>query len=157
MNIRNLTLPKITIQTIERIALVVFAAGAAYLYGRLESNDSKLHADTTANSNNRMIAVTGPYQQGVALLYVIDTESKQLAIYEARGGSRSSGRINFVGARRIDLDLHLEGYHDDSEFSYADLAAQFKRSGWADPTRELSTGEKTNAETPADTKKPSIK
>lgn len=129
---------KLQFVTLERLLLVGLVGAVGYLLGRgaapLHANSTlKENADgATANSNNKMIAVTGPYQQGVSLLYLIDTESKQLAVYEARGGSRSSGRINFVGARRLDLDLRLEGYHDDSEFSFADLAAQFRRTGWND-------------------------
>ena len=75
------------------------------------------------------IAVTGSYGVGTSVLYVLDTESKQLAVYEARGGSAGSRRLVLVGARRIDLDLQLEGYNDDSDFSYAELKRMFERRG----------------------------
>ncbi|MBI3820064.1 MAG: hypothetical protein HY286_15325 [Planctomycetes bacterium] len=126
--------------SLERALLIGLVGAVAYLAGRLHSG-APLYAnapDGVANSNSKMIAVTGPYQQGVSLLYIIDTESRQLSVYEARGGSRSGGRINFVGARRIDFDLRLEGYHDDSEFSYSDLATQFRKSGWNDTSPEKS-------------------
>lgn len=126
---------KLQLIHVERFAIVALALAAGYFAGRSNApagapGSDLLHADGTAVANQRMVAVTGPYQQGVSLLYIIDTETKQLAVYEARGGSRSSGRITFVGARRIDLDLKLEGYHDDSEFSYGDLASHFRKSGW---------------------------
>ena len=38
------------------------------------------------------------------MLYLIDTNSRQLAVYEARGGSAGNRRVVLVGARRIDLD-----------------------------------------------------
>ena len=54
---------------------------------------------------NGMIAVTGSYGVGTQVLYLIDTTTKQLAVYEARGGSGSMRRLIFLGARRISLDL----------------------------------------------------
>jgi hypothetical protein len=79
----------------------------------------------SAASANGILAVTGSYGVGTSVLYVIDTTSKQLAVYEARGGSRSMRRLTLVGARRIDLDLQLEGYNDESEFSYGELRRRF--------------------------------
>ena len=78
---------------------------------------------------NGLIAVTGSYGVGTSVLYVLDTRSRQLAVYEARGGSPGSRRLVLVGARRIDLDLQLEGYKDESEFSYRDLVREFQRRG----------------------------
>jgi hypothetical protein len=125
----------------ERAVLVLLVGVVGFLLGRsalpgqgggLTAPEKPLFADSTVNGNNSMIAVAAPYMNGVSLLYLIDTRTKQLAIYEARGGSKSSSRVNFVAARRVDLDLRLEGYHDDSEYSFGDLAAQFRRSGWND-------------------------
>jgi hypothetical protein len=80
-------------------------------------------------AGNGVIAVTGSYGVGTSVLYVIDTNTKQLAVYEARGGGSGSRRIHLVGARRIDLDLMLEGYNDDSELSYDALRQRFKKAG----------------------------
>lgn len=77
-------------------------------------------------SANGMIAVTGSYGVGTSVLYVIDTESKQLAVYEARGGSPDSAKLFLVGARRIDLDLQLQGYNDLSEWGYERLKRKFE-------------------------------
>lgn len=66
----------------------------------------------TADGNRDVIAVTGEYGQGTSVLYVIDTKRRQLAVYEARGGTQS--KLSFVAARRIDLDLQLVGFNDES-------------------------------------------
>ena len=39
-----------------------------------------------AASANGFVAVTGSYGVGTSVLYLIDTNSRQLAVYEARGG-----------------------------------------------------------------------
>jgi hypothetical protein len=87
-----------------------------------------------SSSSNGMIAVTGSYGVGTSVLYVIDTNTKQLAVYEARGGSPDSARLFLVGARRIDLDLQLRGYNDLSEYDYERLERMFE--GRDKPTRE---------------------
>ncbi|MEO0479739.1 MAG: hypothetical protein AAF196_09685 [Planctomycetota bacterium] len=74
-----------------------------------------------------LIAVTGSYGIGTQVLYVIDAKTRQLAVYESRGGSKSARRVALVGARKIDLDLQLEGYNDDSEFDYEALRQRFER------------------------------
>lgn len=75
-----------------------------------------------------MIAVTGTDMTGAMVLYVIDTESKHLAVYQASAGAKSSQGIKLVAARRIGLDLELDGYNDKSEYKYKDLRDQFKLS-----------------------------
>jgi hypothetical protein len=86
----------------------------------------------TADSNGSMIAVTGTDMTGAMVLYVIDTESKHLAVYQASAGAKSSQGIKLVAARRIGLDLELDGYNDKSEYKYKDLRAQFELSGEKD-------------------------
>lgn len=76
---------------------------------------------------NGYLAVTGSYGVGTSVLYLIDTNTKQLAVYEARGGSPSMRRIILVAARRIDLDLQLESYNDGSEYDYPTLKRMFDR------------------------------
>ena len=63
------------------------------------------------------------------MLYVVDTNTRQLAVYEARGGSAGQRRIVLVGVRRIDLDLQLPSYNDRSEYEYDDLKRLFDRRG----------------------------
>jgi len=80
-----------------------------------------------AAAANGFVAVTGSYGVGTSVLYLIDTVNRQLAVYEARGGSAEQRRIVLVGARRIDLDLQLEGYNDRSEYGYERLKELFEK------------------------------
>jgi hypothetical protein len=89
-------------------------------------------------SGNGFIAVTGSYGVGTSVLYLIDTASRQLAVYEARGGSAEQRRIVLVGARRIDLDLQLRSYNDRSEYDYDELEKLFEKRGKKD--HEVKTG-----------------
>jgi hypothetical protein len=79
----------------------------------------------TADSNDRMIAVTGVDVTGGSLLYIIDTENRQLAVYQAQGGTKSTMKLEWVGGRNIDLDLRVDGFNDKSQFSYKDLESKF--------------------------------
>lgn len=88
----------------------------------------------TSDSNDRMIAVTGIDMTGTSILYVIDTQSRQLAIYQANGGASSMQSVKLVGARRIDLDLQLYGYNDESEYSFEDLQKKFAENRVAPPS-----------------------
>jgi hypothetical protein len=88
---------------------------------------SYLPGYATADSNGTMIAVTGIDITGGSILYLIDTEAKQLAAYQATGGSASTMGVKFVGGRNIALDLQVDGYNDKSEYSYKELAERFAR------------------------------
>lgn len=92
----------------------------------------------TASYGGDFLAVTGSYGVGTSVLYLVDTKSRQLAVYEARGGSEAQRRLVLVGARKIDLDLMLEGYNDRSEYDYRRLRRVFENRGNNDP--EVSTG-----------------
>jgi len=81
----------------------------------------------TADSNGTMIAVTGIDLTGSSILYLVDTEKKQLAIYQATGGTETMQGVKLVGARRIDLDLQLEGFNDRSQYPYEELEKRFAR------------------------------
>src|SRR5690348_7334502 len=65
-------------------------------------------AGATADSNNRMIAVTGVDVTGASILFLVDTQKMRLAIYQASSAGSNQG-VRFVGARRIELDLELDG------------------------------------------------
>jgi len=94
-------------------------------------------------SANGFVAVTGSYGVGTSVLYVLDTENRQLAVYEARGGSTAQRRLVLVGARKIDLDLKIESYNDRSEFDYPRLKKLFDKRGAKD--HEPKTGLEPNA------------
>ena len=80
----------------------------------------------TTDSNDRMIAVTGIDVTGSSVLFIIDTIERQLAVYQANGGSESTMGVKFVAGRNIDLDLQVYGYNDKSRYSYRDMLEQFK-------------------------------
>ena len=88
---------------------------------------------SSAAAGNGFLAVTGSYGVGTSVLYLIDAKNRQLAVYEARGGSPDMRRIVFVGARKIDLDLQIEGYNDRSEFEYRRLRGLFEKRDAKDP------------------------
>jgi hypothetical protein len=88
----------------------------------------------TADSNGSMIAVTGIDVTGSSILYLVDTKGRHLAVYQANGGSDSNQGLKLVGARRIDLDLELEGYNDKSEYPVQELQKKFADIGRAPHT-----------------------
>ena len=59
-----------------------------------------------------------------AVLFVVDPKSGTVASYEATPGE--DGGLRLLGARRIDYDLRLTKYRDQSEFSYAELREQYE-------------------------------
>lgn len=87
-----------------------------------------------ADSNGRMIAVTGVDVTGQSILYLIDSEGQQICVYQASGGASSTQGIKFVGARRIELDLLLDGFNDKTEsngkpMAFKDLQRIFEAQG----------------------------
>jgi hypothetical protein len=95
----------------------------------------------TADSNNRMIAVTGIDVTGTSILYLVDTVNYRLAVYQASGGSASTQGLKLVGARRIDLDLQLDGLNDKSDYSYKKLRQMFEEQGLLPAAPPSSTAE----------------
>ena len=79
----------------------------------------------TADSNDHMIAVTGLDVTGSSILYLVDTKNRQLAVYQASGGSSSTMGLEFIAGRNIDLDLQVWGYNDKSDLSYRDMLKKF--------------------------------
>jgi len=95
----------------------------------------------TADSNNRMIAVTGIDVTGTSILYLVDTVNFRLAVYQASGGSASTQGIKLVGARRIDLDLQLDGLNDKSDYPYKKLRQMFEEQGLLPQSAPSGTAE----------------
>jgi len=83
----------------------------------------------TADSNGSMIAVTGVDVTGGSLLFLIDTQTRHLSVYQAQGGTSSTSNLRWVGGRNIDLDLQVDGFNDKSEISYKELARRFAEGG----------------------------
>lgn len=119
------------------ILLCAFCAGSAFL---LLLSPEVAHAASTGDSGKRYVAVTGPYQDGVSLLYVLDQETQHLVVYEARGGAANSHRVMFVGARNIELDTQLDGFNDESEYTHQELEEAFLKSGILEPQEGAKTG-----------------
>ena len=91
-------------------------------------------AGVTGDSNGRMIAVTGVDVTGQSVLYLVDTIDKQLAVYQASGGSGNTRGVQLIGARKIDLDLKLNGFNDKTQdgarpLKRADLEEMFHQEG----------------------------
>ncbi|MBM3987346.1 MAG: hypothetical protein FJ294_05255 [Planctomycetes bacterium] len=82
----------------------------------------------TADSNGRMVAVTGTDITGASVLYLVDTEKMRLAVYAAASTGSYQG-VRLVGARRIELDMELNGYNDKSEYPYGELEKLFAEKG----------------------------
>ena len=100
----------------------------------------------TADSNNRMIAVTGTDITGGSILYLVDTINNRLAVYQAQGGAEGSRGLNFIGARRIDMDLQLDAWNDKSDWTYKKLRDEFNKKGLlpgntAQPTNKNASSE----------------
>jgi hypothetical protein len=83
----------------------------------------------TSDSNGRMIAVTGIDVTGTSILYVIDTVERRLSVYQADGGGKGTARVQWVGARNIDLDFAVDGWNDKSEVSYKELRERLEARG----------------------------
>ncbi len=107
-------------------AVAGLLAVCAFLAGALASarGGSVARAETSGHAPG-MIAVTGAVGSGVSALYVIDTEKKQLAVYNAMGGRE----VRFIAARRIKYDLELREFNDRTEprASVLRLADAFRR------------------------------
>ena len=111
------------------------AAPAAQGPGSTIVKPTPLPGYGAADSNNTMIAVTGMDLTGSSVLYLVDTVNRHLAIYQASGGSGSTQGLKLVGARRIDLDLQLDGYNDRSEYSVQELEKKFSEIGRPTPVK----------------------
>ncbi len=84
---------------------------------------TQAEAETAMNAPN-MLAVTGRVGADFSVLYVIDTDKKQMAVYTSPGGRG----IQFVGARRILYDFELVSYNDGSprQYQVQNLATKYR-------------------------------
>ena len=93
--------------------IIALVAVVAFVVGQSSGDQQALGQSTpggTANSNNVMIAVTGTIGSGVSVLWIVDTEQRQLAVYRSKGGKT----IELVAARNIEWDLKVDQFHDES-------------------------------------------
>ena len=90
---------------------LALVAAAAYVLGR--GGAGTPIRPGTGDHNQDMIAVTGEFGMGTSVLYLVDTRSRSLAVYEARGGSQSDLKV--LAARDITYDLKVRSYNDVTE------------------------------------------
>jgi hypothetical protein len=118
------------------VAAVAVIAAIAFLAG------SRATAQGGGGDANRdLIAVTGTYGSSASVLYLIDTRTRQLAVYKTENGRK----LELVAARNVTYDLKLESYNDQSEPGY--LPRELRR-GWADMTRTGGATSRPATETP---------
>lgn len=116
------------------LGLVLALSGSAASRQDVDPQNFQPPSYATADSNDRMIAVTGIDVTGSSVLYVIDTIERRLSVYQADGGTRSTSGIKWVGARNIDLDFAVDGWNDKSELSFKQLRDQLESADVLPPT-----------------------
>lgn len=115
------------------LVIVALVALAAFLLGSTNRGGTALgqgYPGGTADGNRRMIAVTGTIGSGVSVLWLVDSESRHLAVYQCRGGKS----IELVAARNIEWDQKIEQFHDESLHSPEKL----RREYYSEPVKEPS-------------------
>jgi len=76
-----------------------------------------------SNSNNRFVAVTCPTTSGESVLFVIDAETEQLAVYRYKWGQG----LEYLSGRKIEYDLKVTGYRDTSDLTYDEMRELFHK------------------------------
>lgn len=99
---------------------------------------------------DKLIAVTGQYGSNAAVLYLIDAETRHMAVYRTQNG-RS---IELVAARRFEHDLKLVSYMDESPTAMNPIKLEetYRRYVNGRPAPGVTPGAPTDAageETPA--------
>ena len=122
---------------VSRTLLLVLAGALLGVLGARWLVPPTVHAQA-ADGGRRYVAVAGPYQAGVSLLYVLDQETQHLAVYEAKGGAPNSREVVLVGVRNIQLDTLLDAFNDESDYTYQQLKAFLEKRGV--PTEENPSG-----------------
>ncbi len=112
----------------------VFLAGARWGEGTGAHAQSvpagKSAGGGTADSNGDMIAVTGASSSGAAILYLVDTRTRRVCVYQGTGKN-----IELVAARNIEFDMKLDMYRDtsDAEVQVPNLRAEWQKRAGANP------------------------
>ena len=71
-----------------------------------------------------------------AFVFILDTMTRNLAAYETTPGE--NGGLRLLGARKIEHDLELAKYRDQSEFSFFDLRDKKNEVGGPDEQAKRS-------------------
>jgi len=76
-----------------------------------------------SDSNNRFVAVTCPTNSGESVLFLVDAETEQLAVYRYKWGQG----LEYLSGRKIEYDLKVTGYRDSSELTYDEMRELFHK------------------------------
>jgi len=76
-----------------------------------------------SNANNRFVAVTCPVGSGESVLFLIDSQSEQVACYTYQ---RYKG-LSFLAGRNIEYDLKVNGYQDISELTHEEMRNLYEK------------------------------
>lgn len=108
-------------------------------------SERRAGAAGSTDSNPEMIAVTGEYGNGTTVLYVIDTKTRNLAVYRALNGTG----VELIGARRIAHDLQLLTFNDRTRDGFSPLELEAKYERWRSGRGEAPGTPTPSTETPA--------
>ncbi|MEZ6195235.1 MAG: hypothetical protein R3F20_05870 [Planctomycetota bacterium] len=98
-------------KSIDPKSLLIGALAAGLIAAFVTGNRlPAVSAGGSTDGNSDIVAVTGNYGSSASVLYVIDTKSRQMAVYKSSNGQS----IELVAARRIEHDLKLMSYRDES-------------------------------------------
>lgn len=92
-----------------------------------------------SNSNNRFVAITTPVGSGESVLFVLDAKHEQLLTYRFVRGKG----LEFLAARKIDYDLRITEWNDQSRFTRDEMKIEFERQAAravADAIKNKSNG-----------------
>jgi hypothetical protein len=125
-------------------AILGLAIGFGQVLGDRFLGGQEAHAGSgTADSNGRMIAVTGEYGNGTTVLWLVDTEERRISAYRSRDGKS----IEWIGARHVEWDFKVEGYHDESALSAEKLRREWERHALKTPVEDPKKPEKAESTT----------
>jgi hypothetical protein len=80
----------------------------------------------------------------MAVLWLVDTESKRLLVY---GTSNLGKSVELRAARKIEWDLKLNAYRDDSQYTPEDLEGMWGKKRVQPPKGDGDAGPNKPAET----------
>jgi hypothetical protein len=80
-------------------------------------------APSDSDSNNRFVAVTCPTNSGESVLFLIDSQTEQLAVYRYRWGQG----LEYLSGRKIEYDLKVSGYRDMSQYTYDEMREFYQK------------------------------
>jgi hypothetical protein len=102
------------------------AACAAVIVSVLRGPDRVVAADSGPSQPPPYVLESATGKYGGPLLFVLDTKSKVLSVYEAEGGTPATRGLTWIASRKIEFDSYTTMYNDKSETSYSALKQRFE-------------------------------